>query len=329
MNTVAILVAAYNAAATLPRCLDSLCSQTLHDIQIICIDDCSTDSTYSLLCQRASADPRITVLQTDVNSGHAVARNLGLRVADAEFACMLDADDWMSADCLEKAVSVFRAHKETDTVVLRLIKYYEDEQREEDYGLPAELLDGAAIDGMKAFRLCMDAWHLHGLYVTRLELLRRIPYDATTRLYSDDNTTRLHYLHSREVRACDGIYYYSRHPEAATILFHYGRFDFMEALFTLKVALRKEHIPADVMSAFEGERWYNYLACYRLYLTHKTELTAGQQSELKERFSTMLHTFRPSALKRRYRWKPGYWLTLSLPLFDMQQRAYLLFRPQR
>ena len=49
-----------------------------------------------------------------------------------------------------------------------------------------------------------------------------------------------------------------------------------------------------------------------------------QQTELKARFATILHTFRPSRLPRRARWKPGYWLTVSQRLFDLQQRAYLV-----
>lgn len=323
MTDVTILVAAYNAVATLPQCLDSLCRQTLRDIQIICIDDCSTDSTLSLLKQRAAQDPRITVLQTPVNSGHAVARNLGLRHAQAPLVVMVDADDWLSDDCLEQAVEVFRQHPQTDSVVLRLMQYYETEDRKEDFGLPAELLDGAAISGELAFRLSMDRWRLHGLYLIRTALHQRYPLDTSTRLYSDDNTYRLMYLHCREVRACGGIYYYRKHAASQTISFNFLRFDFMEANLSMKLSMKKENVPADIMRHYEVSRWMTFIRCYRLYLEHEEELTDQQKAELAERFRTILHTFRPSQLSWQCRWKPGYWLTFSPRLFDLQQRTFM------
>ena len=81
MPQMSILVAAYNAEQTLPRCLDSLCQQTLQEVEILCVNDCSTDDTLELLRNRAVMDSRIRVLQTPVNSGQAVARNLALKEA--------------------------------------------------------------------------------------------------------------------------------------------------------------------------------------------------------------------------------------------------------
>lgn len=323
MTDVTILVAAYNAVATLPQCLDSLCRQTLRDIQIICIDDCSTDETLSLLRHRAVMDPRIEVLQTPVNSGQAVARNIALPHVSAPLVCMVDADDWLSDDALERAVEVFREHPQTDCCVFRLMQHFEADGHEEDFGLPAELALGEALTGQKAFELCLDGWQLHGLYVTRTDLHRQIPFDTTTRLYSDDNTSRLHYFHSREVRACAGVYYYRKHAASMTLSFNFRRFDYMEANLSLKLALKKENVPATLMRRFETSRWMTFIGCYRLFLEHEKELTRAQKAELAERFRTILHTFRPSQLPWRCRWKPGYWLTFSPRLFDLQQRTFM------
>ena len=324
MTEVAILVAAYNAAATLPRCLDSLCSQTLADIEIFCVDDCSTDDTLSLLRRRAALDSRIHVLQTPVNSGQAVARNLALEHVHAPYVCMVDADDWLSPDALEQALTVFRQHLQTDCCVFHLMLHEAADDSEHDYGLPQRLAQGQPLTGEEAFELCLDGWKLHGLYLTRTRLHRQYPFDTATRLYSDDNASRLHYLHSREVRACGGTYYYYRHESAMTDVSHFSirRFDMMEANLSLLISLKKESVRPKVLRRYEGNRWMTFIYCYRLYLEHLDEMDAATAAQIAKRLNTILHTFRPSRLPLRYRWKPGYWLTLNRSFFHLQQQAY-------
>lgn len=325
---VAVLVAAYNASATLPQTLDSLRRQTLERIEVLCVDDCSTDDTFAIMQAQAAEDARIRVFQTPVNSGQAVARNLALRHVTAPYVCMVDADDWLSEDCLMSAVTTFHLHPQTDCVLFRLIQHFDETGKNEEYNLPTALQHDNAVSGMKAFELCLESWQLHGLYVTRTALHRQYPFDTATRLYSDDNTSLLHYLHSREVRACEGIYFYRKWASSLTNVhhFHVHRFDFMEANLSLLLALKKENIPTKLLRRFEGRRWLTFIACYRLFLQHRKELTPAEQETLRPRFQTILHTFRPSRLPLRYRWKPGYLLTLNTRLFDWQQRIYLAFK---
>ena len=81
MPKVSVLVAVYNAGQFLARCLDSLLGQTLSDIQVICVDDASTDGSLRLLNDYALRDMRIDVLRLQDNCGQAHARNVGLSVA--------------------------------------------------------------------------------------------------------------------------------------------------------------------------------------------------------------------------------------------------------
>ena len=84
MSKITVLVAIFNAEKYLHKCLDSLVGQTLHDIQIVCINDCSTDSSRSIVESYASKDKRFVLINLDENKGQAVARNMGLEVADGE-----------------------------------------------------------------------------------------------------------------------------------------------------------------------------------------------------------------------------------------------------
>ncbi|MBZ4022150.1 hypothetical protein CKO11_06720 [Rhodobacter sp. TJ_12] len=91
---VSVLVAAFNAAATLPTCLRALQAQSWGNLEILVIDDASTDDTAAVADVFAAADPRIKVLRSPVNAGAYPARNLGLAVATGEFVTLHDADDW-------------------------------------------------------------------------------------------------------------------------------------------------------------------------------------------------------------------------------------------
>ena len=121
MPQISILVAVYNTAQYLPQCLDSLCGQTLRDIQIICIDDCSTDQSPQILADYAQRDARITLLRTPHNSGQAAARNLGLQIATGEFTTFVDSDDWLAPDALEQALGALAQNPANDCAVMRLI----------------------------------------------------------------------------------------------------------------------------------------------------------------------------------------------------------------
>ena len=119
--TVSIVVPVYNAADYLPECLDSLLVQTLKDIEIICVDDGSTDGSLDILRSYEQRDPRVAVLKQN-NSGPGVARNNGIEAARGKFLYFLDADDFCHPDFLEKAV---RASQENDAdmVVCRFNLY--------------------------------------------------------------------------------------------------------------------------------------------------------------------------------------------------------------
>ena len=84
MSKVTVLVAVYNAEAWLARSLDSLLAQTMRDLQIVCIDDASTDGSLQLLQQYAEHDERIEVMALSENHGQAYARNQGLQRAQGE-----------------------------------------------------------------------------------------------------------------------------------------------------------------------------------------------------------------------------------------------------
>lgn len=106
MPRVSIVIPAYNASETILEALDSARSQTLEEIEILVIDDASTDSTAAIVLARAADDPRIQLHRLASNSGPAAARNAGLAKATGEWIALLDADDSFSPERLERLLEM-------------------------------------------------------------------------------------------------------------------------------------------------------------------------------------------------------------------------------
>ncbi len=100
MPKVSIIVPVYNVEKYLSTCLDSLINQTLKDIEIICVNDGSTDNSLNILNEYAQKDTRIIVINKE-NSGPGSCRNLGIEKATGEYIQFVDSDDWIMTETCE------------------------------------------------------------------------------------------------------------------------------------------------------------------------------------------------------------------------------------
>lgn len=101
---LSVVVPVYNAQDYLQQCLDSVLGSTLRDLELICVDDGSTDDSPQILQQRCAADGRMRVITQEHRCAGA-ARNAGLREARGRYVHFLDADDWIVPDAYEKWVA--------------------------------------------------------------------------------------------------------------------------------------------------------------------------------------------------------------------------------
>lgn len=120
---VSVIIPVYNAEMYLRECLDSIVNQTLQDIEIICVDDGSTDGSLTILQEYEKKDPRVRVLtQPNINAG--AARNHGLRYATGDYLSFLDADDFFDLSMLEKAYEQ-STEQNSEICVFHCDHYYE------------------------------------------------------------------------------------------------------------------------------------------------------------------------------------------------------------
>lgn len=129
MTKVSIIIPVYNVEKYLKQCLDSVINQTLMDIEVICIDDCSTDGSLEILREYALRDERIIVLCQKNNQGQGVARNQGIEKAKGEYIMFLDPDDWYDLRACERAYKQIKQNN-NDVVMFGFSEYIE---KKEDY----------------------------------------------------------------------------------------------------------------------------------------------------------------------------------------------------
>lgn len=101
---ISVIVPVYNTSPWLRRCLDSICAQSYHLLEILCVNDGSTDNSAEILAEYALRDSRIKVF-TQENAGLSAARNTGLENATGEWVTGVDSDDWLALTCIEQAAA--------------------------------------------------------------------------------------------------------------------------------------------------------------------------------------------------------------------------------
>ena len=266
MIKVSVLVAVYNADGYLAQCIESLLDQSLHDIEVICVDDASTDGSLKILQDYAAKDERIKVIHLSKNGGQAHARNVALKEARGEYVCFLDSDDWFAPDSLKTCSDVLDKYPDTDSVLFRLMMYY-DENNINEY--PMEKFE--RLTGREAFLKSLN-WDIHGVYMIRTALHKKYPYDDTEKAYSDDNTSRIHYIASRNVRCSDAPYYYRQHQSSVTHAVSPLRFYYMKANESMKRQLIALGESKEIIDKYENIRWLVLIDTYMFYYINRRKL---------------------------------------------------------
>ena len=126
---VSIIATFYNLEDYVERCVDSLSSQTLQDIEIICVNDGSKDNTIRILQELAKNDNRIKIIDKK-NEGVSIARNTGINAASGEYIMFVDGDDFLEIDACEKLYN--KAIKSDVDIVIFHPKFIYNNKQEKD-----------------------------------------------------------------------------------------------------------------------------------------------------------------------------------------------------
>lgn len=113
-SLISVIIPVYNTEDYLVRCLDSVIANTYQHLEIICIDDGSTDGSLRILEKYEKQDPRVRVIRQE-HGGYCVARNCGLKAARGEYIAFIDSDDWICPACFSL---LMKAHRLTSADIV-------------------------------------------------------------------------------------------------------------------------------------------------------------------------------------------------------------------
>lgn len=124
---ISVIIPVYNVEDYLHDCINSILNQTFQDFEIICVDDCSTDSSLKILEDFSKKDDRVKIVRNKLNSSLGYSRNNGLKHAAGKYVLFLDSDDWLDLNTLEILYDI--AEKESLDVLMFKIINFDDEKK--------------------------------------------------------------------------------------------------------------------------------------------------------------------------------------------------------
>ncbi|MCL9805624.1 glycosyltransferase family 2 protein [Flavobacterium amniphilum] len=209
---VSIFIPVYNGEKYLSQTLQSVSQQTYKNIEVLLVDDSSTDDSLKICNDFASSDPRFKVFSKPNGGMTAFSWNFILPKVNGHFIFYLSQDDLLSWNLIESAV---QRHLETnaDCILPDLEFYFENEKGRKLEGVSGDR--NVLLSGKEAFLKSLE-WKIHGFGLNRISLYKGevYPEDAFD---SDEYMSRKVFLKSEKVAFCDGIFYYRQdNPDAIT-----------------------------------------------------------------------------------------------------------------
>lgn len=155
MIKVSVIIPIYNSDKYIRRCIESIRHQTLRDIEIICIDDCSIDQSIHILHEYVQKDNRIKVFHNDINLGAAICRNRALDLARGKYIQFVDSDDYLDEETLEKMYD-YAEEKKLDMCFLKMRVIHENQEIRYENNLGIKESYNQLYTGKKLLSLFVD-----------------------------------------------------------------------------------------------------------------------------------------------------------------------------
>ena len=124
---VTVIIPIHNGEKYLQRCIDSILNQSYKNIELLVIDDNSTDDTYKVL-QKYLKLPNVRFIKNTDTLGPAKTRNIGLQNAKSPYILFLDCDDWIDLNCIKKAIQILNSNSSIDIAIWEIKTAYYSKQ---------------------------------------------------------------------------------------------------------------------------------------------------------------------------------------------------------
>lgn len=237
MGTVSVIIPIYNVEKYLRACVDSVIGQTYWDLQIILVDDGSTDSCGGLCDEYAGKDPRIQVLHKG-NGGLSDARNAGLPLAEGAFILYLDSDDWLVPSAIEALINM-QTQSNADIVLGNFFYSFPDHE----YPAAAWHQTDMVLDNAQAMEALIDgrietfAW---GKLIRR-EIACKHPFPKG-KVFEDHFWTHFVFADAEKVALlAQPLVHYRQRDNSISFTFDLKRLDMLDGWMNRKEFLEKRY----------------------------------------------------------------------------------------
>lgn len=272
---ISVIVPVYNVEQYLTKCVDSIREQTFYDIEIILVDDGSTDSSGRLCDEMAKEDSRIRVIHQE-NGGLSCARNTGIFVAEGEYLGFVDSDDYVEKDMYELLYNNLIKEK-ADLSICGMFDCYQDRKIGINEPYYQVMDTSEAIQVIFAGKLVGGASAVNKLYKKSLFQSVRYPEGKT----SEDAFVIVDILMQCDQIVADSTqkyYYYHRENSITTRKFTREQFDVVEA-YQKNERLIRTYYPELTVAAMGRLCWANFTVLDRMICSRAVR---SYQAEAKE-----------------------------------------------
>lgn len=243
---VSITMSTYNVENFIEESLECIVNQTLKDLEIICIDDGSTDGTLHILNHYAAKDKRIQIVAKVKNEGLAVARNEALALAKGKYICFVDGDDLMDLDLFRKA-SKLAEDKKSDLVLWDYVTFWNKNEISAKKKIPSKLSNLTISDKTVLLQRPAFTW----VKLIKTEVAKSLSIYFPKGLTRQDIPVHWHLITSisKIVVLPERLSYYRQQPKATTHSKDARLFD----LATVMDITKEYLIKADLYDLYKNE----------------------------------------------------------------------------
>ncbi|AMK15420.1 glycosyltransferase [Methanobrevibacter olleyae] len=214
---ISIVIPVYNVENYLEKCLNSVINQTLANIEIICINDGSTDNSLKILNQFANKDNRIKVFSFE-NAGLGPSRNRGIDRANGEYVAFLDSDDWLNLTFCEEIYKSASKNK-ADIVLFNAVEEYNDYKRKRIYFSKKIINDDSFVfDFRWNPSFILDSFFTVWSKLHRTEFLKENNIRFPSSLFEDMEFQVESYLKAKRICYNPNIFYHYRKENPKSIM---------------------------------------------------------------------------------------------------------------
>ena len=315
---VNIFIPTYNGEQYLPETLDSVLAQSYRSWELYCVDDTSSDGSYSLLQEYASNDARIKVFRKSHGGDVPHAWQFIIPHLSGEFTLYMSQDDLLKPDTLQRLIAR-QEETDADTVIPSLTWYYGVEQpTKTDRGVKGDL--SPILSGKDAFELMMD-YSIPGFALWRTDIIRKNPVPLVA-FNSDEYAQRLWCSRCHTVAFSDGEFLYRQdNPAAITQQFATRQ---IESPITDAMVLDRAvelNVAPDTITRYANSKYKDLWFYATWLLLHKDLYSRTRRRQLRRNFSCAWHSLHPhiTLTKWKYRYSKH-----SIILFQLLVRLVIL-----